>query len=160
MGMNLDLLNLSQERKSVILLQNIMYKKKSRIYSAQVAAEGVRDVFGRIILVASQLKSGFNLKHLLSFPITEVPLSLAHSNGSPLKTDKCKLLKVLEMKQLNIVTTENLPNITATIIDEGLLLHTVLNNSSGSYGAIARELLRNVCSYAGDHIHFLFDKYI
>ena len=41
------------------------------------------------------------------------------------------------MKQLSIVTSENLPNITATIIDGGLLPHTVLNNLSGPYGAIA-----------------------
>ena len=37
-----------------------------------------------------------DLRHLLSYPITTVPLSRAHIDGTPLKTDKATLTKALE----------------------------------------------------------------
>ena len=43
------------------------------------ADEGVRDVIGRILMVAAISKAEFDLRHLLRYPITTVPLSLAHS---------------------------------------------------------------------------------
>lgn len=45
------------------------------------AAEGVRDAFGRILAVAAESSDVFDLRHVLSFPITEVPPSLAHCDG-------------------------------------------------------------------------------
>ena len=40
------------------------------------AAEGVRDVFGRILAVVTKTSDTLDLHHVLSYPITEVPLSL------------------------------------------------------------------------------------
>ena len=48
------------------------------------AAEGARDVFGRMLAVAADSTDALDLHHILSFPLTEVPLSLAHSDGTPL----------------------------------------------------------------------------
>ena len=58
--------------------------------------EGVRDGFGRIVVVAAKKSDALDLQHILSFPINEVPLSLAHSDGTSLKTDKAALTKILE----------------------------------------------------------------
>jgi len=46
------------------------------------AAEGVRDVFGRILAVVAKTSDTINLHYVLSYPITDVPLSLAHSDGT------------------------------------------------------------------------------
>ena len=49
--------------------------KASRNFSKRVeAAERVRDIFVRIIAVAAKSSNNLDLRHLLSFPITEVPL--------------------------------------------------------------------------------------
>ena len=50
----------------------------------KVDATGVRGVFVRIIAVAALHNPSdvFDLRHLLSYPITTVPLSLAHSEGN------------------------------------------------------------------------------
>ena len=63
-------------------------------------AEGVSGVFGRILAVAalSSASDVFDLRHLLSYPIT-VPLSLANSDGTPLKTVKATLTNALESRQ-------------------------------------------------------------
>ena len=62
-------------------------------------AEGVRDGFARILFLESQTSKTFDFQHILTFPITDVPLSLAHSDGTPNKTDKAALTKLLERKQ-------------------------------------------------------------
>ena len=135
-------------------------KRKSMVATLKSAAEGVRDVFARIIQVASHQTTTLDLRHILSFPVTEVPLSLAHSDGSPLKTEKSALLRLLEKHLDSSLSTASHHNVAATIIDGGLLFHTILQQTIGSYGAIARELLIKICSFPGNQIHVLFDKYI
>ena len=85
------------------------------------AAEGVRDVFGRILTFAANSKAQFDLRHLLRYLITTVPLFFAHSDGTPLQIDKAVLTKTLETKQ-NVIKTI-LPSIIATVIDGGIILH-------------------------------------
>ena len=57
------------------------------------------------------------------YPITTVPLSLAHSDGTPLKTGKSTLTKTLESRQDVVVVDVYLPPIKATISDGGILLY-------------------------------------
>ena len=59
-------------------------RKRSKTGARKVSAvEGVRDVFGRILAVVAKSSDTIDLHHVLSYPITEVPLSFAHSNGIP-----------------------------------------------------------------------------
>ena len=64
----------------------------------------VEDFFGRILMVAANSKAEFDIRHLLRYPITSVPLSLAVNDETPLKTDKAVLTKTLETKQSVIKT--------------------------------------------------------
>ena len=89
------------------------------------AAEGVGDVFGRMLAVAAKTSDALNLHHILSYPVTKVPLSLTNSDRTPLKTDKAK--KKLESRQEVVLVYTSLLRITATMIDGGIILHeTVL----------------------------------
>ena len=68
--------------------------KESKTALSRVnAAEGVRDVFGRILAVAVKTSNALDMLHILSYPITEMPLFLAHCDGTPMKTDKASLTK-------------------------------------------------------------------
>ena len=60
---------------------------------------GARDAFGRILVVVGATSDVVDLNHILRFPITDVPLVLAHSDGTPLKTEKAALGKAFERKQ-------------------------------------------------------------
>ena len=95
-----------------------------------------------------------DLRHLLSYPITTVPLSLAHIDGTPLKTDKATLTKALESRQDVVFVDTNLPSIKATISDGGILLY-----ESAMQHSMARDLLVKVCSHRGEFMHLLLDKY-
>ena len=48
-------------------------------------AEGASDVFGRILAVAPKTSDALDVCHVLSYPITEVPLSLAIMMGLSLR---------------------------------------------------------------------------
>ena len=133
--------------------------KKKHLNAKGKANESLRDVFIRILIAISQ-KTNFNLKRVMAFPITDYPLSLTHSDGSRIKTDKDKLLKKLEEFQEGF-TERPLPPIDVTLIDGGLLIHSFLSaiGSITSYGQLARNLLAYICGSQGKGIHVLFDTY-
>ena len=62
---------------------------------ATQSAESVRDMFIRILIVVAE-KTHFDLQNTLSYPLTPYPLSIAHCDGSHVKTDKAALAKRLE----------------------------------------------------------------
>ena len=50
-------------------------------------AEGVRDIFARLLTLAARESRAIDLHHILCYPNTDVPLYLAHADGTPLKSD-------------------------------------------------------------------------
>ena len=76
-----------------------------------------------------------------------MPLSFAHSDGIPLKTDKATLTKALESKpKKNVPTKSSITPIEATVIDGGIMLHeTVMKHSKSTCAMMARDLLVKIC---------------
>lgn len=127
-------------------------KKKQKSPAAQTAlmsAESMRDMFIRMIVVVAE-NTSFDLKRVLSHPITAYPLSLSHSDGAYLKTMKSSLLNKLESLQTE-TTVIDLPDDYVKVYDGGLLVHSVLSqvNSGASYGSIARSIQSTICSGRG-----------
>ena len=50
-------------------------------------AEGVRDVFAKLLAVESKTGDRVDLKQILKYPVTDVPMSLADSDGTIFKTE-------------------------------------------------------------------------
>lgn len=120
----------------------------------------MRDIFIQMLVIIAE-KTNFDLRHVLTFPVTEFPLSIAHSDGSRITTEKSKLLGKLEAMQPGFHQMP-LPLIDATLIGGGLLLHSYLSalGNIASYEKLARSLLSHVCGYSGREIHVLFDTYL
>ena len=95
------------------------------------------------------------MTEVLSYPLTPVPFSLCHADGTMLKTDKSVLLKHLES------TVENYPpsSIHGTIIDASffLFLHS---NLPSSFGAVSRVLLSKIMGEGSDVVHYVVDKWV
>ena len=111
--------------------------------------------FSRVLALESHTSKHLDWKCILTFPITDVPLSLAHIDGMLNKTDKSVFTKYLEEKQDNTIIYKNLLCFNATILDGGLLRHSKL-----TYGVMASDLLIKVCSVSGKEIHLTFYKYM
>ena len=134
-------------------------KKPSKAKKLIGAAEGVRDAFGHLLAKIALQNEAIDLCEVLSFPITEVPLSLAHADGMPTKTEKANLTRVLEAKQATTVDEKDITTFDATLFDGGLVLHEVLLMHNGStYGAIIRDIMIKICSTQGDSVHLLLDR--
>ena len=138
--------------------QKIGYASSER---AKKKAESLTDLFTRMIVVVAE-KTSFDLCHVLSFPITEYPLSLAHCDGTYAKSDKATLLKKLESIQGEVISEESLPASYVYVYDGGLVLHTVLaqTKAGASLAAVSRTILSLVCSVRGSEVHLCLDKYI
>ena len=113
-----------------------------------------------MLAVAAKTSDALNLHHILRYPVTEVPLSLLHSDRTPLKTDKEALTKTLESTQEVVLVDTSIPPITAKVIDGGIILHeTMLQHSKCTYTTRARDLLAKVCLSRGEQGHLVLDKY-
>ncbi|XP_068213902.1 uncharacterized protein [Palaemon carinicauda] len=144
--------------------ENEKKKKKGTTPATETAkrVESLRDFFIRIIIVVAE-NTNFDLRHVLRYPITSYPLSLAHADGALLKSRKHTLLNRLEEFQKDTpIPTEVHQGICVRIYDGGLLIHSVLSvmNVGTLYGAIARTILSTVCTGGGDEIHVCLDKYV
>ena len=94
-------------------------KTQSKIKLDEI--QGTRDLFGRLLLISTMEK--IDIEKVLEFPLTAVPLSLAHTDGSMNTTDKSKLMHKLE----KMVSDECAPSILSTKPDVTIItffLHT------------------------------------
>ena len=71
----------------------------------------IRDLFGSILFLSLERKA--DMAEVLSYPLTPVPLSLSHVDGTMLKTKKSTLTSALEMK----VITRPPDIVNETVID-------------------------------------------
>lgn len=79
-----------------------------------------RDLFGR--LLALSLDTSIDLEKVLCFPITPMPLSLCHMDGSLNKTDKSVLIHELEKQIEDVVQPPS--KIDLVIVDGFFFLNT------------------------------------
>ena len=124
-------------------------KKKNQIKTrGKHATDSQRDAFIRLLVAISKATS-FDLSHIMTFPITQYPLAIAHSDGLMIKTDKSMLLHSLEKKQEGFAE-HVLPSFDVTLIDRGLLIHSFLSATGHilSFGSLATKLLISVCKGA------------
>ena len=121
----------------------------------------MKDIFVRMLIVTSE-KTKLDLRKIISYPITAYPPSLAHCDGTQMKTDKSALLKKLESFQTETITEAELPMRFPQVYDGGLLVHSVLSltGMGASYASIARNMLSLVCSGRAEEVHVCFDKYV
>ncbi|KAK4309970.1 hypothetical protein Pmani_018437 [Petrolisthes manimaculis] len=139
--------------------KNKKEKKARGVQDVISNAASLKDTFIRIIVVVSE-NSIFDLRHFLTYPITQYPLSLAHADGAHLKTAKSALLKKLEGLQTDVPT--DTPMNCARVYDGGRLIHSILSlvNFGTTFGSIARTVLSTVCNGSGSEVYVCLDKYI
>ncbi|CAH0562802.1 unnamed protein product [Brassicogethes aeneus] len=111
-----------------------------------------RDLFGRLLGVTVDQK--LNLDEVFQFPLTPMPLSMCHVDGSIHKTDKSVLLKSLESQ----ITSNEQEDIDLVVIDGFFVLHTV-KEIPIQYGKIASKCLSVFLNHKSNGIAVIFDSY-
>ena len=95
------------------------------------------DLFGSILHISLQRK--VDMAQVLKYPLTPVPLSLSHVDGTMLSTPKSALLTYLETK--GTMTTPD--EIDAQIIDAVFFLH-LHKDLPANFGHIAKYILMKI----------------
>lgn len=142
--------------------ENVRRKVKlPALQKAITNAESLRVAFIRLTVTIAE-ETALDLRNVLSFPVISYPLSVAHCDGSRVKTDKAALLKKLESMQTAPLTEKALPQEYVQIFDGGLLLHSTVSqtNTGASYRSIARSMLSAVCKGRATEVHVCLDKYV
>ena len=120
--------------------------KKTKLKSKDgklVAACMMRDLFGCILKLSLEKK--IDMAEVLKFPLTPVPLSLSHVDGTMQKTQKATLLKHLESR----IESEPPRQVDITIVDAMFFLHLQGNHLPSTFGGVARSLLSKLVSLEG-----------
>ena len=120
---------------------------KSKIKELQCS----RDLFGRLLFLST--KASLDLQNIFAHPLTPVPLSLAHIDGSMNKTNKAKLMHHLEIK----ATTNDPTHVSVTVVDAMFYLHCLVD-APLTYGEIASRLLHQLCSLS-ERVDLVTDCY-
>lgn len=113
-----------------------------------------RDLFGRLLGIS--LQQNVDIEKVLEYPLTPVPLSLCHMDGTINKTDKSKLVKPLIDRE-NIV--ESIPKELDVVIIDGFFYLYTLRDIPSTFGGISYNLLRNLTNHVATEIHVIFDTY-
>lgn len=113
-----------------------------------------RDLFGRLLGIS--LECDLEIDKALEYPLTPVPLSLCHLDGSINKTEKSKLVPLLLDRDLD---DKSLPNeLDAVIIDGFFFLYTILEFPE-TFGEISHNILKKLTNYKAKNIYIVFDTY-
>lgn len=76
-----------------------------------------RDLFGQLLRIS--LEKSLDIDKVLMYPLTPMPFSLCHADGSICKTDKSILVKILEKR----VAHDQPQNVDTYIYDGFFMLH-------------------------------------
>ena len=77
---------------------------------------------------------------ILSYPITEVPLARAHSDGTMNKTEKAAFTKIFEQKQLKVPDEKSIGQVNATMFDGVYSCMRVFPNTTSQCTVALREI--------------------
>lgn len=104
--------------------------------------QGTRDLFGRLLYLSSV--EHINLEKVYMFPLTPVPLALAHVDGNMNKTDKSRLLHKLEA----MIESSGMPSngVDITLVDAMFLLHTLVNPPNNIWWCVKYIATKVVCN--------------
>lgn len=117
------------------------------------AVETEKFIIGRLLVMAIENK--INLNTILSFPLTNVPYSLAQFDGTINLYHSTKDISTLFQKERNLIHKDDL-NIGINVIN-GIDYMLSLNDAPNTYGKLALLLLKRLCESNSLEIHIFFD---
>ena len=134
---------------------NATKKKVLKVKGTDVAVKADRQTFARLLLIQQQ--RGIDLKKVLTYELSSLPLSLANPDGTLCKTAKSKLISILHPSIPQIQTLPN--NSTAKIFDGMVLLQKIPPNLE-TFGYISGYLIRKIMKDSKNATFFVTDHYL
>ncbi|KAF7990491.1 hypothetical protein HCN44_000296 [Aphidius gifuensis] len=159
-AINPDRLEQPIKKNQIFNFSSENIKKKIKVANKVQEIRMQRNLFGRLLDISLELD--VDIKEVICFPITPVPMSLCHLDGKINKCQKSTLTECLE-EELKIhmkkhEETIRLPDFSTVIIDGFDLLHQIVD-APKSFGNLAKIILQMVVRNKALRIDVIFDKY-
>ena len=127
----------------------------------QITVKRNRDLFARLLVISKTRE--IDLKGLLSYSLSEYPLSISTTSGELVKTAKFKLFEILEGEAKNpVVDVENLRDGNALIVDTMAVLQ-VMKGKWKTFGEFADSVFAYLVILARQwkavRLDFVVDRY-
>lgn len=132
--------------------QDYLKKKPTKIGGKVQEVRLQRDFFGRMLGISIDYK--IDIAKILSYPITHVPSSMCHFDGTICKTPKSALMKALEKS----IEHSAPPHIDIFVIDGFFILHS-MKDVPKSFGNISKKMLKMLTQFNSARIDVIFDQY-
>jgi hypothetical protein len=114
--------------------------------------KGTRDLFGRLVYLATDMK--LDLPRVFTYPLTPVPLCLAHVDGTKHSSQKSKLAKHLTTK----IISEPPVAFDTYIVDAMYMIRAMYpKDLPATYGGVAKHILMKICQ--APRVDFVCDTY-
>lgn len=88
-----------------------------------------RDLFGRMLAIS--INENTDIEKILTYPLTPVPMSMCHLDGSIFKTDTSVLLKALEKN-----VQSKAPTYTDVCLIDGFFLMHCIKDLPKTFGSV------------------------
>ena len=140
---------ITRNKLSTFASEGVKLKTKNNNKISEVRME--RNLYGRLLCIA--LVESIDISLVLTYPITPVPLSMCHIDGTMVSTSKHKLVAPLE-KRISSLQPEH---VDCHVLDGMFSLRTKIFHSS--YGRLLEIILKKVCALKSSRIDLVFDSY-
>ena len=114
-----------------------------------IAFKSDRETFARLLTI--QQHRGFDLKEVLGYELSAVPLSIANPDGTLSKAQKSKLIHILEL---------DIPLSNTPIVYGGMVLLQMLPVTLVTFGDISDYLIKKVMMELSKVVFFVTDNYL
>ena len=123
------------------LSQQKLEKKRITSKAGKIlAACFVRDLFGSLLELT--IEKRLDIREVLAYSLTPLPLSLCHVDGSLLRSPKAALLHHLESK----IVSSPPSSVDVTIVDAMFFMHLQVN-LPGNFDGVARCILAQLTKF-------------
>ncbi|KAL4703623.1 hypothetical protein ACJJTC_007650 [Scirpophaga incertulas] len=145
-----------EERIAQVKIMNFASEKKKKKIKVGDKVHEIRvqrDFFGR--LLALSIQHNIDLEKTLSYPITTVPLSLCHEDGTIHKTQKSAMVEILKAN----VNCEDVPRRFDVVIFDGFFLLHTFKNIPKTFGGISKKIMSLLTATHASRVDIIFDQY-
>ena len=125
----------------------------------QVAMKTSRDLFARLLTLSKARE--INLEELLSYSLSEYPLSLATVSGGLVKRAKAKIFEILEGMTVNpvVVNAEDIGERNAVVIDAMAVIQAMNGKWKTFADSLFSHLVKLAIRWKATRLDFVADRY-
>ena len=129
-------------------------KRQIKVKDTFVAVKSDREIFARLLVI--QRKRGIDIKDVLKFELSSLPLSLATVNGTLCKTVKSKLFQSF----MPLISTISSDHNNIPVIADGMVLLQKLPPYLATFGELSDYLLSKITKGSNRISYFVTDQYL